>query len=104
MFAAFFFFFCQFVTSATPRQATMVGGTHLLTKLLLPSLEAAAATAAVTDENGSEPTSGGTGSGNSVGGARVINVSSGGMYSVSAKGVAADLNSVGVEPYDGTLM
>lgn len=95
------------------RQATMVGGTHLLTKLLLPSLEAAAATAAVTDENGSEPTSsgpgsepatGGTGSRNLLGGARVINVSSGGMYSVSPKGVAADLNSVGVEPYDGTLM
>ncbi|CAM9214631.1 unnamed protein product [Sphacelaria rigidula] len=26
------------------------------------------------------------------------------MYSVSPKGVAADLNSVGVEPYDGTLI
>lgn len=68
----------------------MVGGAFLLTKLLLPSLERAAA----ADTRG----------GNAGSGARVINVSSAGMYTVSANGIAKDLNSVGVEPYDGTLM
>lgn len=67
----------------------MLGGTYLLTKLVLPSLERAAEEA---EREGREA------------GAHVINVSSGGMYTVSAAGVAADLNSLSVEPYDGTLM
>lgn len=70
----------------------MLGGSYLLTKLLLPVLE----NAATADVEGN--------SGTVRGAARVINVSSGGMYAVSATGVAEDLNSVKVEPYDGTLM
>lgn len=92
----------------------MLGGSYLLTKLLLPSLEAAASggmTGSAPD-SGCETTAQGTdykGEGNdpnggSMGAARVINVSSGGMYTVSVKGMAADLNSQGVEPYDGSLM
>ncbi|CAM9933418.1 unnamed protein product [Ectocarpus sp. 12 AP-2014] len=87
--------------------ATMLGGTYLLTKLLLPALEKAAMTAedstvaAATSsaEGGADSRPGGGKTG-----ARVINVSSGGMYTVSGAGIAADLDSKGVDPYDGTVV
>eukprot|EP00903_Cladosiphon_okamuranus_P011221 g10587.t1 len=83
--------------------ATMLGGTYLLTKLLLPALEKAASTGAapppaITSAEGKSSV-GGAG-----GGARVINVSSGGMYTVSGAGIADDIDSEGVEPYDGTIV
>lgn len=55
--------------------ATTLGGTHLLTDLLVPSLKA---------------TKG-----------RVINVSSGGMYTVRAN--PSDIYNSGIQKYDGTL-
>lgn len=70
----------------------MLGGTFLLTKLLLPSLLEAG------------PDTGKSGDRDVWGGSRVVNVSSGGMYTVSADGVAADLNSDKIRPYDGALM
>jgi NAD(P)-dependent dehydrogenase (short-subunit alcohol dehydrogenase family) len=57
--------------------ATMLGGTLLLTDLLLPALQRAP------------------------GGGRVINVSSGGAYSV--KGISQDLNYEQIAKYDGTF-
>lgn len=78
-------------------QATMLGGTFLLTKLLLPALEGAST-------NSSD---GGEGRPNKLGGsgrARVINVSSGGMYTVAGGGVSENMDSNRVKPYDGTLM
>lgn len=81
----------------------MLGGTYLLTKLLLPALEKAASTAEAPPTESTAAAGGG-----SVGvegaGARVINVSSGGMYTVSGAGIADDIDSEGVEPYDGTIV
>lgn len=87
-------------------QATMLGGTYLLTKLLLPALEKAAMTAEDSTSAASTSAEGGADSipGGGKRGARVINVSSGGMYTVSGAGVAADLDSKGVDPYDGTVV
>ena len=81
----------------------MLGGTYLLTKLLLPALEEAASarpTPTATAGSGRDASGGGGGHG----GARVINVSSGGMYTVSGAGIAGDLNSEGVEPFDPTVV
>ncbi|CAN0002459.1 unnamed protein product [Pylaiella littoralis] len=82
--------------------ATMLGGTQLLTKLLLPALENAssASAAAATATAGTLTGEGGGGGA----GARVVNVSSGGMYTVSGAGIAEDMDSKGVEPYDGTVV
>lgn len=79
----------------------MLGGTYLLTKLLLPALEVAASTAPTATAADGE-SEGGSGAGGR--GARVINVSSGGMYTVSGAGIAEDLNSEGVEPFDPTVV
>ena len=96
----------------------MLGGTHLLTKLLLPALEnAAAAEAAETltpttavapssgDAAGVASDAGSAGrSGVRGAGARVINVSSAGMYTVSGKGISKDLESRRVDPWDATVV
>lgn len=63
--------------------ATMLGGTMLLTNLLTPALARGA------DRRGAY-------------GARVVNVSSGGMYSVGSP--VGDLESTKVKKYDGTLI
>ncbi|CAM9475878.1 unnamed protein product [Laminaria digitata] len=79
--------------------ATMLGGTFLLTKLLMPALEKAA-----TQHGSGRGTEKGAGAAAPGGGARVINVSSGGMYTVSGEGVSKDMDSRRVEPYDGTVI
>lgn len=71
----------------------MMGGTYLLTKLLLPALE----NAAVSQEK--EGMSRGE-----EGLARVINVSSAGMYTVSGSGISKDLESRRVDPWDPTVV
>lgn len=86
----------------------MLGGTQLLTKLLLPALEnassgSAEAATSTTATTAAAVTTTGKGTGGGAG-ARVINVSSGGMYTVSGAGVAQDMDSKGVEPYDGTVV
>lgn len=78
----------------------MLGGSHLLTKLLMPALENEVVVGGSdVNEAGSdaEATKGCRSS-------RVINVSSGGMYTVSADKVAEDMDSRAVDPYDGTFM
>ncbi|CAM9756681.1 unnamed protein product [Scytosiphon promiscuus] len=82
--------------------ATMLGGTYLLTRLLLPALEEAAKAASTTAAAAEGSSDGGERG--QPDGARVINVSSGGMYTVSGAGVAKDMNSTKVEPYDGTVV
>lgn len=72
----------------------MLGGTFLLTKLLMPALEKAAAQGSTENAEGDAPE----------GGARVINVSSGGMYTVSGEGISGDMDSRRVVPYDSTVM
>ncbi|CAM9460763.1 unnamed protein product [Hapterophycus canaliculatus] len=81
-------------------QATMVGGAYLLTRLLLPALEEAAKIATTTAAGAGAASD----DGGQKEGARVINVSSGGMYTVSGAGIAEDMNSKRVEPYDGTVV
>lgn len=81
----------------------MLGGTFLLTRLLLPALEEAAKTATTTEAAAGEG-GGESGERRPSQGARVINVSSGGMYTVSGAGIAEDMNSEKVEPYDGTVV
>jgi NAD(P)-dependent dehydrogenase (short-subunit alcohol dehydrogenase family) len=70
--------------------ATMLGGTMLLTDLLLPALRRRR-----TQTQTQTQTAGGRGRG------RVINVSSGGAYSV--KGISQDLNCENIAKYDGTF-
>lgn len=85
----------------------MLGGTYLLTKLLLPALEKAACTTGAPPPSTTSDARGGDGGSDGGGGgkgARVINVSSGGMYTVSGAGIADDIDSEGVEPYDGTVV
>lgn len=76
----------------------MLGGSFLLTKLLMPALDEAATR---HGSGGGTEKDGGVAPG---GGARVINVSSGGMYTVSGEGISNDMDSRRVEPYDGTIM
>ena len=82
----------------------MLGGTYLLTKLLLPALEKTASTAEAPSPETTSATAAGSVSGVGRAEARVINVSSGGMYTVSAAGIADDIDSEGVKPYNGTIV
>ena len=82
----------------------MLGGTYLLTKLLLPALEKTASTAEPPSPETTSATAAGSVSGVGRAEARVINVSSGGMYTVSAAGIADDIDSEGVKPYNGTIV
>ena len=76
----------------------MLGGTFLLTKLLMPALEEAATR---HGSGGSTEKAEGVAPG---GGGRVINVSSGGMYTVSGEGISKDMDSRRVDPYDAAVM
>lgn len=101
----------------------MLGGTYLLTKMLLPALENAAARAAIGTSSVASGSSSGSASAEAAadnesnvsqekegmprggeGLARVINVSSAGMYTVSGSGISKDLGSRRVDPWDPTVV